>query len=161
MTKLQNSSSFEDILWVYTFVHRAVHEKALEVIRVSFFTAGSKVFEEVSKAMVRVRDKQTYATLSCADIFKEHINNAILLFLIQHYTNFLLTHCFSLSEDEVGASTTRLSMAISTCIDNLTLSAYMKMRSLFLADLFVNAFDTYYELLEYGDAMDCTVHFER
>ncbi|ESU35641.1 Hypothetical protein DHA2_153456 [Giardia duodenalis] len=148
MTKLQNSSSFEDILWVYTFVHRVVHEKALEVIRVSFFTAGSKVFEEVSKAMVRVRDKQTYANLSCADIFKEHINNAILLFLIQHYTNFLLTHCFSLSEDEVGASTTRLSMAISTCIDSLTLSAYMKMRSLFLADLFVNAFDTYYELLE-------------
>lgn len=148
MTKLQSSSSFEDILWVYIFLYRLVHEQTLEVIRLSFFTTGSKVVEEVSKAMVKVRDKQTYVNLDCADILKEHMNNAILLLLIQHCTNFFLTHCFSLSEDELSVSTTRLSMAICTCIDSLTLSAYMKMRSLFLADLFINAFDTHYELLE-------------
>lgn len=146
--KVQESSSLDDILWILALLHRLMREQTLDVVNTSFFSAGSKVFEEVSKTMTRIKDSQSYINLNCATIIKNHLNNMTAITLIQRYIELLLKYYFSLSEGDLNASTTRVSMAIHTCEDGLTLGAYMKMRSLLVADLFVNPFDSHYELLE-------------
>lgn len=148
ITKLQSSSSLKDILWVSILLYRLAHEKALELVSASLFSISGTIFEEISKAIIKSRDRQTYSNPTCADILKEHMSDMILLTLIQLYIETLLKSCFPSSEEELSASKTKVSMSIRTCIDGLVLNAYMRMRTLLVADLFARAFDSHYELLE-------------
>lgn len=146
--KVQESTSLDDILWILMFLHRIIDEQTLEVITASLFSIGSKVFEELSKTLVRVKNNQSYINLNCMTILKNHMNNATILVLIQRYLELPLKSYFSTSEKDLKSYIANVSMAIHACEDGLTHGAYMMIRSLIVADLFINTFDSYYEIIE-------------